>query len=211
MEYAKPWETTKKQQATTADHIARAAQPPWEPDLPRVAPEILQAAKDRDAADGLTWSIDAVKAQAFAKSYLIDFEPTTALLRAGLADETMADRTVANKARAFMRNPLVLQALQDYMERVDEKTIVSRNRVMMGLLEEANYRGLGGSASARVAAWAKLAKLIGMELPDKDPRQQQEEEAARGGVMRIPMVTDIEAWEAAAMGAQRQLKADVRS
>lgn len=207
---AKPWEKGAKD-ATVASAVNGAKAKPWNPPPPEVDQEVLQHHQQKTMARGDGVKLDPLKAQAFAKEMLIDFNPVKSLLRAGLIDADEAtSRTPASlykTAARYERHPLVQQALRDFIHRVESDKIVSRERILYGLLEEACYQGPGASASARVAAWGKLAKLMGMELPDPGERKA----TAAGGVMLIPYVPSIEAWENAAMGQQARLKADVRT
>jgi hypothetical protein len=208
---AKPWE--KRNGDAVADAVTSAKAKPWNPPPPSVPGEVLQATRQRAAANGESVKLDPIKAQAFAKEMLIDFNPVKSLLRAGLIDADEAtSRTPSSlykTATRYERHPLVQQALRDFIHRIESDKVVSRERILYGLLEEACYHGPGASAGARVAAWGKLAKLMGMELPD--PGEDKGKDAAPGGVMLIPFAPSIEAWEGAAVGQQAQLKADVRN
>jgi hypothetical protein len=203
--FARPWES--QDDDTVSEAVEAQARQPWEPEIPRVKPEIVKAHHNRTMSSGEGRSIDRIKAQAFAKEYLVDFDGARALIRCGLADETTNMATLVSTASKFMRNPVVLQTLQAHISRIESDKIISRERILMGLLQEACYHGPGGSASARVAAWGRLAKILGMELPPEDPAQK----AARGGVMLVPYMGGIEAWEASAIEQQAKLKADVRA
>lgn len=210
MSFAKPWE---KKGASPIDEAVTAAQgKPWNPPPPKVPTEVLTAKQARAMANGDGVKLDPIKAQAFAKEMLIDFNPVKALLRAGLIDADQATarspQSLYKTAQRYERHPLVQQALRDFIHRVESEKIVSRERILFGLMEEACYQGPGASASARVAAWGKLAKLMGMELPDPGEAKTN---AAPGGVMLIPFVSSIEQWEQAAIGQQAKLKADVRN
>ena len=202
--FAKPWET----QDDAAVQAAKddAAHKPWDPKGKPPPPQIVEQARQNAQVGGRNYAIDKIKAQAFAKAYLVDFDAMRALVRIGEADENTESQYHMRRANAYLRNPVVLQSLQAFISRVESDKIVSRERILFGLLEEATYHGLGASASARVAAWSKLAKLMGMELPPEDPTKN-----VRGGVMLVPMAGGIEEWEAAARGQQAKLKADVRT
>lgn len=208
--FAKPWEKSTSNPKAEALEAAKAK--PWEPPLPDVPQEILEAHKHKAMANGERVTIDKIKAQAFAKEMLVDFNPVKAMLRANLVSEEEAMNRTATSlyktAQRYERHPFVQQALRDYIHRVESNKIVSRERILYGLLEEACYHGPGASASARVAAWAKLAKLMGMELPVEDPAAKTQ---AVGGVLLIPFSPSVEDWERAAMGQQAKLKADVRN
>lgn len=210
--FAKPWEKSGSDPAV-GEALQGAQAKPWNPAPPRVPPEILNAHQARSMANGQGVKLNPIKAQAFAKEMLIDFNPVKALLRSGLIsaeDATERDAGSLYKTAAkYERHPLVQQALRDFIHRVESEKIVSRERILYGLLEEACFHGPGASASARVAAWSRLSKLMGMELPD--PGEDKAKNNAPGGVMLIPFAPSIEAWEQAAIGQQAQLKADVRT
>lgn len=207
--FAKPWETSTSDTVIEGAKLDAKAKP-WNPPPPQVPPEIIQAHKVKTNISGERIKVDPIKAQAFAKEMLVDFNPVKSLLRAGLISsqeaETRTPNSLYKTAQRYERDPLVQQALRDFIHRVESDKIVSRERILYGLLEEACYHGPGASASARVAAWGKLAKLMGMELP----AEGEQKATAPGGVMLIPFAPSIEQWEQAAMGQQAKLKADVR-
>lgn len=207
--FAKPWETSTSDTVIEGAKLDAKAKP-WNPPPPKVPPEIIQAHKVKSNINGERIKVDPIKAQAFAKEMLVDFNPVKSLLRAGLISpqeaETRSAQSLYKTAQRYERDPLVQQALRDFIHRVESDKIVSRERILYGLLEEACYHGPGASASARVAAWGKLAKLMGMELP----AEGEQKATAPGGVMLIPFAPSIEQWEQAAMGQQAKLKADVR-
>lgn len=207
--FAKPWEKSSNETVIDAAKMGAQAKP-WNPPPPQVPPEVLQAHKVKTNINGERIKVDPIKAQAFAKEMLVDFNPVKSLLRAGLISQEEAETRSASSlyktANRYERDPLVQQALRDFIHRIESDKIVSRERILYGLLEEACYHGPGASASARVAAWGKLAKLMGMELP----AEGEAKTSAPGGVMLIPFAPSIEQWEQAAMGQQAKLKADVR-
>lgn len=206
---AKPWEK-KGSSPVIEDAIADQTHAPWHPKPAKVPPHIKRAHKEKQQRNEKTRSIapEAVfKRQEFAKAYLIDFDPTMAALRCGLADPEDPDGARAT-GWYYFRQPETLAAIQAFSATIENDKIVSRERVLMGLLEEANYRGIGSSHSARVAAWGRLAQMIGAEKP-ADPNAPDPTKV-RGGVMLIPMAQSIEHWEEAATKAQGELKATVR-
>jgi hypothetical protein len=208
--FAKPWEKSNGNTAVDQAKVKARAKP-WNPAPPEVDQQVLQAHKVKTTASGEYVKLDPIKAQAFAKEMLVDFNPVKSMLRAGLISAEDAQEREASSlyktANRYERHPLVQQALRDFIHRVESEKIVSRERILYGLLEEACYHGPGASASARVAAWGKLAKLMGMELP---PEGEKKANDAPGGVMMIPFSPSIEQWEQSAMGQQARLKADVR-
>ncbi len=48
------------------------------------------------------------------------------------------------------------------MEARSERTGITQDEVIRGLLKEARYKGEGTSHSARVSAWAHLGRHLGM-------------------------------------------------
>jgi hypothetical protein len=201
--FAKPWET--RHDPALIEAKAQTAQKPWDPKTPPVKQEIIQAHEQRTVQNGQVLAIDQIKAQAFAKNYLIDFDHrNAAIVTFGYTDAERARQVGLD----YIRHPFVLQALQAYMSRIEQEKLVSRERILLGLLQEANYHGVGSSHSARVAAWRGLSKIMGMETekPEEDLTKK-----IKGGVMLVPYAGGIEAWEASARGQQAQLKADVRT
>lgn len=202
---AKPWE--KKGAGKTVASVAakQSARKPWDPATPDVDPRIIQQRKEKTAQGNTYRPEQRFKAQAFAKEYIKDFDHRAAAVRMGVDDE---DGSAQRIGRNMLNDPETMQAIQAYMGRIESDVLITRDRVMMGLLREACFHGLGASHAARVAAWGKMAKVLGMELPPKDEIPEE----ARGGVMLVPYVPGgIEAWEAQATGQQAQLKSDVRN
>lgn len=206
---AKPWEK-KGGSPVIDDAVADQTHAPWQPKPARVPHSIKKAHQEKQARNERKRVAPEVifKRQEFAKAYLVDFDPTMAALRCGLADPDDPDgaRTIG---WYYFRQPETLAAIQAFSATIENDKIVSRERVLMGLLEEANYRGIGASHSARVAAWAKIAAMLGAEKP-ADPNAPDPNKV-RGGVMLIPHMGSIEDWEQAATNSQAALKAAVRT
>lgn len=203
MVLAKPWEKNGAS-PVIADAIADQTHAPWKPKPGKVPERIKQAVTDkRRKQERRTLPPESIfNRQEFAKHYLIDCDHRNAAIRMGADPED-----AARIGRDLLNCPVTLAAIQAYSARIEKDKIVSRERVLLGLLEEANYHGLGSSHSARVAAWTRIAAIIGADKPEKedDPLKK-----VRGGVMMIPMAATIEQWEQAAVGSQAQLKAAVR-
>lgn len=200
--FARPWES-KGADPLIAEAIEDTEHKPWNMKAPRVEKRILTQHKEKAQKQGEYRPETKFKAQEFAKQYLVDFDHRNAMIRMGVECPDKA----LELGRGMLNDPQTLQAIQVYMGRIEEETLVSRSRVLAGLLREACYHGLGASHSARVAAWGKLAKVLGMELPPEDPNKKN----VQGGVMIVPLAGGIEEWEQAAIGQQRQLKSDVRN
>lgn len=200
--FARPWEKKRGVDPAIAEAIEDTSRKPWDPHTPKVPAHIKEQHKVKAQKQGEYRPETKFKAQAFAKAYLIDFDHRNAAIRIGAPEDKALEI-----GRGMLNDPETLQAIQAYMGSIETDKLVSRERVLMGLLKEACYHGLGASHSARVAAWGKLAKVLGMELPPEDPNKKN----TQGGVMIVPMAGGIEEWERAAIGQQQQLKTDVRN
>lgn len=138
---------------------------------------------------------------------MLDFKPSRALLRAqatlGLKQEAI--QTVANKASQLMTCGYVLKELQNAIDAAQEKNLVNRNRIVAGLVREANVEGIGASHGARVAAWTKLANIMRMDV-----KQIEANLSSKGGILVVPTTQKADDWEKRAAEAQAALKAEVR-
>lgn len=137
----------------------------------------------------------------FIAEYLIDFVGSRAYLRAG--GENTAQP--AQMAHQLLREPYVVQTLQRMMDGMEESKLVTRNRVLAGLMREANYTAISASHGARVSAYSKLATILGL-----DAKQTERGLSLRGGVMIVPATESTDSWEKRAAAAQAALKEDVR-
>ena len=209
MGFAKPWERGAGEDV--AEAIADRTHQPWQPKGAKVPKSVKKAhsTKIQIQTNANTTSQRkpewAFKRQEFAKAYLIDCNATMAALRCGLAENEDEAR---KEGWRFLKEPETLAIVQAFAARLETDKIVSRERVILGLYEEANYHGLGSSHSARIAAWSKLAQMLDVERP-KQPDDPMEKKA-RGGVMLLPAPTSIDAWEQQASASQAALKATVR-
>lgn len=137
----------------------------------------------------------------FIAEYLFDFNGPLAIIRAGGATST-----APKIASQYLHEPYVAKKIRACIEALEEAEIINRKRVLAGLVREAHYQGIGASHSARVAAYAKLAQILGMDAPLKiDARVK-----FAGGVMLVPMPQNTEDWEKMAEQKQIELKNDVR-
>lgn len=138
----------------------------------------------------------------FVKEYLTDYDKVAAAIRIGYHRSYAAEYAVK-----FMEEPYVLQQIKlAETTSEDESPEAMKKRILVGLIREANYRGMGCSQSARVAALAKLAAIYGMDAPT---RSQQELTGANGqplnGVFVIPGIMTTEQWEEQAAAQQSAL------
>lgn len=97
------------------------------------------------------------KQRAFVREYAIDHNAAGAARRAGYSHKT-ADKI----GYELLRKPEIAEQLTQYEEQHNQQAQLSRQKVIDGLLAEAEYQGEGSSHSARVAAWSHLGKYLGM-------------------------------------------------
>jgi hypothetical protein len=139
----------------------------------------------------------------FVEEYLFDFSPSYAAVRCGLPLSFASD--YANK---WMEEPYVRQLIAERQKMLSDnpklEAAENQRRILARLLKEAHYNGPGASHAARVSALSQLKQIYGMDAPQKFEINQ----ANRGGVMQVPAIADIDAWEAAATASQEQLRKD---
>ena len=97
------------------------------------------------------------KQQRFVEEYLIDLNATQAAIRAGYSEKTAKEIGAEN-----LTKPNISKAIAEAQAKLSERTLVTQDMVVHGLLKEAKYVGEGSSHSARVGAWAHLGKHLGM-------------------------------------------------
>lgn len=135
--------------------------------------------------------------QRFCREYIKDFNAGSAVLRMGYNWSTGA----AQKGWAYLQEPYTQHFLAKLMREVDEKCIVDRNTVILGLLREANTYGEEASHSARISAFRSLAKILGMEITKIEGSMNVD-----GGVMAVPFTGNLDEWEASCKLEQAKLK-----
>lgn len=135
---------------------------------------------------------------AFINEYLVDWNGPNAWIRSG-----GSPNSATKMAYELLREPYVMKKIREVVDAMEEANLINRNRILAGLVREANYMGMSASHSARVSAWNSLAKILGMEAPTEVKHS--------GGVMLVPIAASVDQWENNAEAAQRQLKADVRT
>lgn len=196
MSYARPWESaeTKKKRADTKQSAARSAKQ-------KISRAITSSAQMLTEDNALV----------LAREYVKHGDLGHALVACGFADETTTGPMLSKMIRNVRKSRRFAEAFDQIICNFDEHEILTRDRILSGLFTEAADRWGPTTASARVAAWAKLAQLTGMEAAAKRTEDLKDELAAPGGVLMVPFVSSIEGWEQAAMAQQAQLKADVRN
>ena len=91
------------------------------------------------------------KQQRFVEEYLIDLNATQAAIRAGYSE-----KTAKSVGHENLTKPDIAQ------ESLSNKTQLTVDMVVNGLLKEAQDYAEGSTQSARVSAWAHLGKHLGM-------------------------------------------------
>ena len=97
------------------------------------------------------------KQERFVHEYLVDLNATAAAKRAGYAESSARQSGHRN-----MKNDDIKKAIAERRAARKKRTQVDQDRVIEGLLREAERDEEGSSHSARVSAWAKLGKHLGM-------------------------------------------------
>ena len=136
----------------------------------------------------------------FVYEYIKDFNGADAIRRLGYQC-----KRPNVKAADFLAEPYTQHLLWDLVAKADEKAIVTRNEVLFGLKKEANHSGPDGHSSSRIAAWGKLAKILGMEITKIEGNMTHS-----GGVMAVPFSGSLADWEKASKLAQAKLKTEVK-
>lgn len=143
-----------------------------------------------------------LKRQQFCQEYIKDFNGAAAMRRMGY----IGNKTPWIHASEWLKEPYTQWYLHRLMSSVEEKAIVSRNDVLLGLKREAHYfAGLDASSASRISALRTLAKILGMEVTKVEGNL-----VINGGVMAVPLATSPEEWERNSKEAQKQLKKKVR-
>ena len=97
------------------------------------------------------------KQQRFVEEYLIDLNATQAAIRSGYSEKTAAVIGAENLIK-----PNIAKAIQEAQESLSNKTQLTVDMVVQGLLKEAQDCAEGSTQSARVSAWAHLGKYLKM-------------------------------------------------
>lgn len=198
MTYAKPWETRKQREARVEreTEVAQSAR--------RKYSRAVNVTTDR--------RLDKNVIACVAREYAKHGDIVRALIATDFIGEDTDNATIQKMANRVRRNPAFEEAFERVVCQFSDEDILTRNRVLAGLMMEAADRSSGmTTGTSRVTAWSKLAQLMGMERDAKEPPKPAEEAHAKSGVMLIPHMGGIEEWEAAAMGQQAKLKSDVRA
>lgn len=144
---------------------------------------------------GLSESNKALR-DLFVKEFLVDHDEYKACLRIGFLPSV-----AANYSQQFINEGYVQREIAR-LERepvLDDKLQTEHDRQLtLTTLREAMQRG---PYSSRVQAASKFAAILGLDAPIKT----QNEHLHKGGVMMVPAISDVEAWEKAAQESQERL------
>lgn len=97
------------------------------------------------------------KQRRFVAEYLVDLNATQAAIRAGYSEHT-----AKQQGQRLLTNADVADAIGAALKTRSDRTEVTQDQVVRGLMAEAEFKGDGSSHSARVAAWAHLGKHLGI-------------------------------------------------
>lgn len=193
---------------TTRDMINRGLNPnpildPTKGDRGKPDPNSATTARLQLKTDENLSLEDRTKAHIFVEHYLKSFDAPQALIMAG-----GNPATAGSVAWEMLRWPYVQQLLEETVEAMEEEGLLSRKRVLMGLLKEAHYHGHDSSHGARIRAWMGLARIKKMDV-----QVTENHHTVKGGVMLIPVTPEaetIDGWAQVVSADQAALKDEVR-
>lgn len=174
--------------------------PPWESGEP--GPKRATVEQEERTAYDFSHVSEKTKAlrKLFVTEFAKDFNGAAALLRLGM--EYTNPGTVANQ---WLREPYTQYILDKFLDECKEDALINRNKIVAGLVREANAYGLDSSAAARVSAFRSLAKILGLEIT------KTEIDVKGAGVMLVPLGGSPDDWEKNAEKAQAALKIHART
>lgn len=97
------------------------------------------------------------KQDMFVKEYLIDLNATQAAIRSGYSEKTAQEQS-----SRLLSNVMIAEAVAKAQQERSERTEITQDDVVRGLLKEAQFTGTGATHGARVSAWSQLGKHLGM-------------------------------------------------
>ena len=138
----------------------------------------------------------------FIKEYTVDFDAMAAAMRCGFTS-VMAPQY----AQQFMLEPYVKRRISHLSIHGEgnetEQREFNKKRIVAGLMREAHYNGPGSSHAARVAAFSRLAQILGLDA-------EQKNQGISGGVMVVPEIANVDDWENIAAAQQEKLRNDAQ-
>jgi Terminase small subunit. len=144
----------------------------------------------------------------FVAQYLVDYDAVRAAQRCGFAFQFAVEY-----ARKFLDEPYVQIRIAEIRGRAvgntEQTQEYNKQRTVERLMYEAHYNGPGSTAAARVAALKALSDIFAMtSSAQKTAASLNGSNGAgcAGGVMVVPAIADIDAWEAEAVKRQKALQ-----
>ena len=110
------------------------------------------------------------KQQRFVEEYLRDLNATQAAIRAGYSEKTAKVIAAQNLSKLNIQ-----AAITKGRKQQSERTQITTDIVLAGLLTEAQGRGADTTPTARVTAWAHLGKHLGLFKEKVDLNVSQDE------------------------------------
>jgi phage terminase small subunit len=193
--YIPPWRLKREQDKLSGRNIGPVLAPTAVSIVQKCHPLAMTASLE-DLAGSMRQTT-LFKRERFVMEYLKDFSIKKAALRIGCAAHS-----AAQQGHAILNEPYVQRRILQVLEDMEEADLLTRKDVILGLLTEART---AESDAARVAAWAKLSKIKGMEIDMVSGLFEH-----RHHVMEVPVERGVVDWEEAAVVAQDHLKEEVR-
>jgi phage terminase small subunit len=138
--------------------------------------------------------------QQFIAEYLIDRNGKAAAIRAGYSPRGKDSRGAQVIASRLLDKPEIAAAIAKAMQEKTDKAGVTTERVLAGLLREAEWRGEGSTHSARVAALRALGEYLALFVTKVEHDHRGEI------VMALTKMTPEERLADAQMLAQKAIK-----
>lgn len=142
----------------------------------------------------------------FVKQYQVDHNKQRAAQRMGYPVNLAGQYGETLFNDSYVQNRLAKAQLK--LETPEDEAEI-KQKVLQGLLREADYTGPGASQSARVAALGRLATIFGMDAPTRSKTELTgaDGQPLGGGVFVVPGIVSVEEWEIAAKAQQAALTA----
>lgn len=164
--------------------------------------EQMQVAADDGTSEAYLSKLTPVEAGIrlrFVNEYMFDWDCVKAAIRVGYPKAKAREI-----AEIFMSEPVVQRLISEQSRNFDAAKNITLGYVVSGLVKEANREGAGSSHAARVAAWEKTAKILGLGAANT-----VDNNVNLSGVMVVPAPLSPDDWEKTASKSQADLKADV--
>jgi len=122
----------------------------------------------------------------FVAEYLVDGNGAQAAVRAGYA------RSGAKvQAARLLKSETVLAAVRSGQREISDRLALSRERALQGVLEAIDIARAAGDASAMIAGWREIGRLMGYYQPDKT-KQVHVNIMAKRVIEQMEMMSDAD-------------------